>query len=420
MSRYTALNASTASHCYERPIEHQPVAHTDVAIVGAGVVGLTLACALRHSGLSVAIIETQKQDQVGDRDRAYAFSPMSARIFQQMGLWEQVGPYITHFQRVRMSDADYGKAVNFYPTDSPVDAVYYGAEHRVLVRALQGLANHIHRITTYYETTLADIQATATTTQLTLECDGQKQTLHTQLLVGADGARSKIRDYAGIRTSGWAYWQSCITTVLAPAKSHQNTAYEKFWPSGPFAILPIPGNRCQVVWTAPHEEAAAMLALPQDAFMAKLRHRYGDHMGELTMIKPPMMFPVRLMHSERYVQPGIALIGDSAHCCHPVGGQGLNMGIRDAAALARVLHAAHACQEPIGDLRVLKRYERWRRPENWLILAMTDLLNRMFSNQVWPLLWLRRSGLWIIEHTSPLKRMILRVMTGFFGQQPIV
>ncbi|MEO0739670.1 MAG: FAD-dependent hydroxylase [Cyanobacteria bacterium J06649_12] len=419
MSRQFALN-TTASHCHAKAIDQQQTARTDVAIIGAGVVGLTLACALRHSGLSVAVIEAQSQAKAAARERAYAFSPMSARIFQQMGLWEQVGPYITHFQRVRMSDAEYGKAVNFYPTDSPVDAVYYGAEHRVLIQALQGLATNIHRITAYYDTTLTDIQATATDTRLLLECDGERQTLHTKLLVGADGARSKIRDYAGIRTSGWAYWQSCITTVLAPAKSHQNTAYEKFWPSGPFAILPIPGNRCQVVWTAPHAEAEAMLALPEEAFMAKLRRRYGDGMGDLMMVKPPMMFPVRLMHSHRYVQPGIALIGDSAHCCHPVGGQGLNMGIRDAAALAKVLQAAHARQEPIGHIRVLKRYERWRRTENWLILAMTDLLNRLFSNRLLPLLWLRRTGFWVIEHVVPLKRVILRVMTGFFGRQPII
>ncbi len=381
--------------------------------------GLTLACALRHSGLSVAVIETQSQRQTAARDRAYAFSPMSARIFQQLGLWDQVGPYITHFQRVCMSDADYGKSVNFYPTDSPADAVYYGAEHGVLIKALQGLASNLHRIILYYETTLVDIQERPDAMHLALEQQGQHQTLCAQLVVGADGARSRIRDYAGIGTTGWAYWQSCITTVLAPAKSHQNTAYEKFWPSGPFAILPIPGNRCQVVWTAPHDEAKAMAALPEQEFMAELRRRYGNTMGDLKMLKPPMTFPVRLMQSQRYVQPRIALIGDAAHCCHPVGGQGLNMGIRDAAALARVLQAARARHESIGDMHVLRRYERWRRTENWLILAMTDLLNRVFSNRFWPLLWLRRAGFWVIEHTVPLKRMILRVMTGFFGRQPI-
>ncbi|MEM6253134.1 MAG: FAD-dependent hydroxylase [Cyanobacteria bacterium P01_D01_bin.156] len=411
------MNTSTAD--YLNTISSRTVTHTDVAIVGAGVVGLTLACALRHSGLSVVLIEAQSQAKTAARDRAYAFSPMSARIFQQLGLWDQVGPYITHFQRVCMSDGGYSKSVNFYPPDSPDDAVYYGAEHRVLIKALQGLAAHVPSITTRYETSLVDIQEHANAVELTLEHQGQLQGLHTQLLVGADGARSRIRDYAGIGTTGWAYWQSCITTVLAPAKSHQNTAYEKFWPSGPFAILPIPGNRCQVVWTAPHDEAKAIAALPEQEFMEELQRRYGNVMGELKMLKPPMTFPVRLMQSHRYVQQRIALVGDAAHCCHPVGGQGLNMGIRDAAALAKILQMAHNRHESIGSIRVLRRYERWRRTENWLILAMTDLLNRVFSNQFLPLLWLRRTGFWVIEHTVPLKRMILRVMTGFFGRQPI-
>ncbi|MGD1948823.1 MAG: FAD-dependent hydroxylase [Leptolyngbyaceae cyanobacterium] len=408
-----------ASSYLTQPPKNQQQSHTDIAIIGAGIVGLTLACALRNSGLTVTVIEAQSQAKAARRDRAYAFSPMSARVFQQLGLWDQVGPYITHFQRVRMSDADYGKAVNFYPTDSPAEAVYYGAEHRVLLRALQGLAANVRCVTPYYETTLVDIQTVPTGMQLTIERDGQRHTLHTQLLVGADGARSKIRAYAGIQTSGWAYGQSCITTVLAPTKSHQNTAYEKFWPSGPFAILPIPGNRCQVVWTAPHAEAKAMVELPEQAFMTELRQRYGDQMGDLEMLKPPMMFPVQLMQSHHYVRPGIALVGDAAHCCQPVGGQGLNMGIRDAAALAKTLQTAHTRKESIAAIRVLKRYERWRRTENWLILAMTDLLNRVFSNRILPLLWLRRGGFWMIEHTVPLKRVILRIMTGFFGRQPI-
>ena len=379
--------------------------HYDVVIVGGGVVGLTLACGLRNTNLRVAVIESQTAHKAASRPRAYAFSPVSAKILQGLGLWDEVGPQLTHFQQVLLSDADYRKALMFRPEDGRGDAVYFSAEHTVLMKALHGAVQSAQNIDYWCE---AEVQDAQSNTTLTVDCrvDGQingqasgqyeRHTFYTQLVVGADGARSGVRDRAKIRTFGWKYWQSCITAVLEPEHSHANTAYEKFWPRGPFAILPIPGNRCQVVWTAPHAEAEAMLALPEDAFMAKLRRRYGDGMGDLMMVKPPMMFPVRLMHSHRYVQPGIALIGDSAHCCHPVGGQGLNMGIRDAAALAKVLHAAHARQEPIGHIRVLKRYERWRRTENWLILAMTDLLNRLFSNRLLPLLWLRRTGFWVI------------------------
>ncbi|MEO1400337.1 MAG: FAD-dependent hydroxylase [Cyanobacteria bacterium J06635_1] len=403
------------------PAPLRPCAHDyDVAIVGGGIVGLTLACALRGSGITVAIIETQTPEQTTARPRAYAFSPMSAKIFQALGLWDQVGPNITHFQRVRMSDGDAQPVVNFETQDTPrPGAVYYGAEHPVLIKALQSGLQNSPEVDTWYQTTVLNVQPTDTGVKLTVEQDDERHTLIAQLLVGADGARSKIREQAGINTAGWQYWQSCITTVLQPEKSHQHTAYEKFWPSGPFAILPISGNRCQIVWTTPHEEAKEMLALPREAFMAELKHRYGSDMGDLTMLSEPLMFPVRLMQSRQYVKPRLALVGDAAHCCHPVGGQGLNMGIRDAAALASVLKQAYTQGENLGDLRVLKRYERWRRTENWVVLALTDTLNRAFSNQFWPLKTLRRLSFRMMTQVPLVRRLALRVMTGFFGKLPV-
>ncbi|MEL6137886.1 MAG: FAD-dependent hydroxylase [Cyanobacteria bacterium J06628_6] len=397
-----------------------PTTHYNLAIVGGGIVGLTLACALQRSGLTVAIIEAQTPKQTAARQRAYAFSPMSARIFRKLGIWEQVGPYITHFQRVRMSDADCPSVVNFRLSDTPHEAVYYGAEHPVLMRALQERVQDLPRVTGWYEAKLVNVRTTAEAVCLTVDADGQHVELTTDLLVGADGARSRVRDWAGIKTAGWQYWQSCVTTVLKPEKSHQDTAYEKFWPSGPFAILPLPGDRCQVVWTAPHDEAKAMMALPHEQFMAELKRRYGDDMGDVTMLTEPLMFPVRLMQSHQYVKSRLALIGDAAHCCHPVGGQGLNMGIRDAAALAEVLLAAQKRKEDLGSLRVLKRYERWRRTENWLILGLTDILNRSFSNQFWPLQTVRRLGFWIMNRVALLRKIALRVMTGFFGRTPFI
>lgn len=161
-----------------------------------------------------------------------------------------------------------------------------------------------------------------------------------------------------------------------------------------------------------------MMKLPKDEFMAELNRRYGDQMGHLTMLSEPLMFPVQLMQSRHYVQLRLALVGDAAHCCHPVGGQGLNMGIRDAAALAEVLITAHQRQEDLGSIAVLRRYERWRRRENWVILSLTDFLTRCFSNQFLPLVFLRRLGIWVLQHVSPLKRVALSLMTGRFGRVP--
>ena len=402
----------------------------DVVVVGGGIVGLTFACGLRESGLRVAVIETQTAEGAAERQRAYAFSPVSARILSELGLWDEVGPQLTHFAQVKLSDADYKKAITFRPEDGRSDAVYYSAQHFVLMRSLQSAVRAAKNIDYWCESQIVEtnvgrmsnhtelIVAQGNTAQENTDQNDTKMRFRTRLIVGADGARSMVRDRAEIETFGWKYWQSCITAVLAPEKPHQNTAYEKFWPSGPFAILPLPENRCQIVWTAPHEEAKAMIALPKEQFLAELKARYGDDMGELTLLTEPMMFPVQLMQSKAYVRPGIALIGDAAHCCHPVGGQGLNMGIRDATALAEILTKAAQTGEDLGNLAVLKRYERWRRTENWFTLSLTDFLNRSFSNRFLPLLLSRRAGIWLLDTITPLKRLILRLMTGFFGRLP--
>ena len=409
----------------DRPFEFAAsVRDYDVVVVGGGVVGLTLACGLRESSLRVAVIESQMAEAAANRERAYAFSPVSARILAGLGLWDEVGPRLTHFSRVKLSDANYSKALTFRPEDGRSDAVYYSAQHFVLMAALQAAVRAAENIDYWCESKVVeqinrrDLQQSFIGSDLLVEQGDRTLTFRTGLVVGADGARSVVRDRANIKTFGWKYWQSCITAVLEPEKSHQNTAYERFWPSGPFAVLPLPENRCQIVWTAPHEEAKAMLALPKEQFLAELQARYGDEMGGLRLLNEPMMFPVQLMQSKSYVRPGIALVGDAAHCCHPVGGQGLNMGIRDATALAEVILRAAVKGEDLGSLAVLKRYERWRRTENWFTLSLTDFLNRSFSNRFLPLLVARRAGIWVLDGVSPLKRLILRLMTGFFGKLP--
>ena len=415
------------------------VKHYDVAVVGGGIVGLVFACGLRDTGLRVAVVEAQTAAQTASRQRAYAFSPVSAKILEGLGLWESIRSQLTPFQCVKLSDADYQKAIVFRPEhgakESKQEAVYYSAEHTVLMAALQSAVMAADNIDYWCEAqVLAQSEMASMVVSsivgpscrdlgarkvvLTVEKEARRYELRTQLVVGADGARSEVRDRAQVETFGWKYWQSCITAVLEPEESHCNTAYEKFWPSGPFAILPLPNNRCQIVWTAPHAEAKALVALPKEQFLQALSARYGNQMGQLRLVNEPRMFPVQLMQSKQYVLPGMALVGDAAHCCHPVGGQGLNMGIRDATALAEIIQQAALAGEDLGSLKVLKRYERWRRTENWFTLSLTDFLNRSFSNHFLPLVIARRAGIWILETATPLKRLILRLMTGFFGKLP--
>ncbi|MFB2982687.1 FAD-dependent hydroxylase [Microseira sp. BLCC-F43] len=409
----------------------------DLAIVGGGIIGLTLACALKDSGLSILLIEAQAESAAVAKGRAYVISLLSGRIFAGIGVWDEILPQISTFGQISLSDADYDKVVYFEPQELGTNGLGYAAEHRVLLSALQNQLKNSKNVSFLCpaEVIRAEYQADGVEIELRLPQIGQGGSLdsppitndqlpitlsriRTRLLVGADGARSRIRQGAGIQTKGWHYWQSCVVATIKPEKSHNNVAYERFWPSGPMGVLPLPGNRCQVVWTAPHREAKALLELDEKQFLQKLAYHTGGLLGKLELIGSRYLFPVQLMQSDRYAQHRLALIGDAAHCCHPVAGQGMNLGIRDAAVLAQILTAAHQQGEDIGDIGVLWRYERWRKTENLTILGMTDFLDRMFSNNWLPMVVIRRFGLWILRHIAPVKIYVLQLMTGLRGRPP--
>lgn len=390
----------------------------DVAIVGAGIAGATLAAALKNSGLKVAIIEAQTQAAAASKQQVYAVSLLSSRIFQGIGVWDKILPKIATFTQIRLSDADRAGVVQFQPADLGTDALGYVGEHRAILPALQEFLSECPNITWLCPAEVASVDCQPDAVEIQLKLDGETRKVRSRLIVAADGARSPVRQAAGIRTRGWKYWQSCITTRIKPEKPHNNIAYERFWPSGPFAILPLPDNRCNIVWTAPHEEAKALFELDDEQFLAELTKRYGTQMGRLELEGKRLMFQVQLMQSERYVLPRLALIGDAAHCCHPVGGQGLNLGIRDAAALAQVLGDAHRQGLDIGTVPVLAGYERWRKLENLTILGFTDFLDRLFSNSWLPLVAIRRLGLWVLRNIGPVKVFALRLMTGMQGRTP--
>ena len=390
----------------------------DLAIAGGGIVGLTLACALKNSGLNVVLIEAKPDSVAATKGQAYAVSLLSTRIFKGIGIWSQILPQIATFRHIRLSDADYPGVVQFQPEDLGTDTLGYVAEHQALLTPLQEFLQECPHVKYLCPAEVVKTQYQANGVEIELKIGGESHKIRTRLIVAADGARSRIRNAAGIKTHGWQYWQSCIVAFVKPEKSHNDTAYERFWSSGPFAILPLPGNRCRIVWTAPHEEAKALVALDDQQFLAELSCRYGDQMGRLELEGDRFVFPVQLMQSDRYVLPRLALIGDAAHCCHPVGGQGLNMGIRDAAALAEVLQSAHNQGEDIGDLQILKRYESWRKQENLTILGFTDLLDRMFSNNWLPIVIIRRIGLWMLQKVRPVKTYALQLMTGLKGRTP--
>ncbi|NDJ20636.1 FAD-dependent hydroxylase [Nostoc sp. B(2019)] len=390
----------------------------DLVIVGGGIIGLTLAAALKDSGLRILLIEAKVASAAVAKGQAYAVHILSSLIYQGIGIWDRMLPQIAKYCHVRLSDADYSEVVEFATADIGTPELGYVAEHQTLLQPLQEFVQSCANVTYLCPAEVVNTQYQKDIVAIDIKIAEQLQTVKSKLLVAADGARSPIRQAAGIKTHGWKYWQSCIVAFVKPEKPHNNTAYERFWTSGPFAILPLPGNRCRIVWTAPHAEAQALCALNDEQFLAELSRRYGEQMGNLELLGDRFIFQVQLMQSDRYVLPRLALIGDAAHNCHPVGGQGLNLGIRDAAALAQVIQVAHNAGEDIGNIKVLKRYERWRKLENLTILGFTDLLDRMFSNNFLPLVVVRRMGLWLLRRVPVLKVFMLKLMIGLKGRTP--
>ncbi|MBD2595324.1 FAD-dependent hydroxylase [Nostoc spongiaeforme FACHB-130] len=415
-----ALTQFTQTISPQQPATDKRGYDYDLVIVGGGIVGLTLAAALKDSGLNILLIEAKVTSASVAKGQAYAVHLLSALIYQGIGVWDKILPYIAKYRHVRLSDADYPDVVEFDAADigrsSP--ELGYVAEHQALLQPLQEFVQKCPNVNYLCPAEVVNTQHQQDIVAIDIKISEQIYTVRSKLLVAADGSRSPIRQAAGIKTHGWKYWQSCIVAFVKPEKPHNDTAYERFWPSGPFAILPLPGNRCRIVWTAPHEEAKALCALDDEQFLAELSRRYGDHMGKLELLGDRFVFQVQLMQSDRYVLPRLALVGDAAHNCHPVGGQGLNLGIRDAAALAQVIQTAHKKGEDIGKIQVLKRYERWRKLENLTILGFTDLLDRMFSNQILPLVAVRRLGLWLMQRVPVLKVFALKLMIGLKGRSP--
>lgn len=397
----------------------------DLAIVGGGIVGATLACALKDSGLKLAIIESQPLSTAAAKRQAYNLSITSGRILDRIGVWEQILPQVTTYRQISLCDGKYPRIVEFSPEDLAVtgtmptakEGLGYVGEHCVLLTAMQEFLEKCSHVTWFSPAEVVEVNYKSDRAQIKIQKEpGETLTIQSPLVVGADGAKSRMRQSAEIDTKGWKYWQSCVAMTVKTEKPHHNIAFERFWPSGPMGVLPLPGNRVQVVWTAPHEEARTLQKLDAKEFLTKLEERTGGLLGKLELLSDRYLFPVQLMQSDRYARPRLALVGDAAHCCHPVGGQGLNMGIRDAAALAQVLTTASEQGEDLGGIEILKRYEKWRKKENLLILGVTDFLDRMFSASWLPLVKIRRLGLWGLGTIPLLKCIALRVMTGLFGR----
>ncbi|MDS3860769.1 FAD-dependent hydroxylase [Thermosynechococcaceae cyanobacterium BACA0444] len=399
------------------PENLSPAQAYDLVIVGGGIVGLTVASFFRNQALTVAVVESQTQSQAAAKQQAYALHLCSQKILTGLGIWSDLQLQLQPFTEVKLSDGDYPYVVHYQARDIGMETVGYVAQHGPFLSVLQRAINqapNIHYLCPYV---VQGITPQSHATRLSLSnSTGESLTLEARLVIAADGSQSSLRQQVGITQQGWPYPQNCVVATLEFSQTQTPIAYERFWPTGPLGVLPLSPRRYRIVWTLPAPQADIVVNMTDGEFCQALQPHLDPAMGEFQTLGPRFQFPTRLRQSQAYVQSRFALVGDAAHTCHPVGGQGLNLGIRDAAALAQVILQAWEQEEDIGAISVLKRYQRWRLWQNWLTLGFTDILNRLFSNQAWGIVQLRRLILHGLGRVALFRYLSLRFMAGLWGQ----
>jgi 2-octaprenyl-6-methoxyphenol hydroxylase len=402
----------------------------DVILSGGGLVGQTLALALDQAGVPVAVIDASKPaDTLAPAfdGRAFAIAFASYRMWRALGLGdylddvaqpiEQImvtdgrlgdglrkgGPSLLHlhFDRAEMKDHDepLGLMLEARHVRMALDA---GVKKRDSIRMIQPMSvNAIERDPAGVTVTLAN---------------GER--LRAPLLVGTDGRRSFVRGAVGIRTIGWDYPVTAIVATIAHEEPHGAVAHEFFLPNGPFAILPLKGNRSNIVWAEPRAAAEALLKMSEPDFLAELRLRFGDFLGELSLEGPRFGYPLSLQLAERMIDARVCLAGDSAHGIHPLAGQGLNLGLKDCAALAECIADGVGLGLDPGDVSILERYQRWRRFDNVSMALGMEFFDKLFSNDIRPLAAARRMGLAAVNAVGPARRFFMKYAGGGAGDLP--
>lgn len=394
---------------------------SDVIIIGGGLVGMTLALALDAHGLAVDVVDSARLAdtlQPGFDGRASAIASSSARMFEAIGLWDDLSADGCAINEIRVTDGLSPLSLHFDSANGEGGPLGYMFENRRLRTVLLEKGSAAAGVRIHAPARYTDVRREQGIATVRLD-DGTE--LRAPLVVAADGRRSPLRDAAGIRIARWQYDAAAIVTMIEHQHSHGSIAFELFYPTGPFAILPMqPGTRSAIVWTVERDAAAAYLGLPERALAAEIGKRMGDFLGDVRLIAPASTYPLGFHHAERYVADRFALIGDAAHGIHPIAGQGLNLGLRDVAAMAQVLVEAARLGLDLGDAQVLARYERWRRLDNDMVAGVTDLLTRLFGLPGRPAAAIRRLGLAAVDRIGPLKRRFMAEARGETGDLPLL
>jgi 2-octaprenyl-6-methoxyphenol hydroxylase len=391
----------------------------DVVINGGGMVGGTLACLLANAGFRIALIdrETPSTRLAPEYDgRASAIALGSQRVLKGAGLWDALEEVASPILDIRVSDQDSPLSLHYdHAALDDCPSLGYMIENRHFRVALAGTIEKRETLQVLSPDQIVSMDRPAHQVQLTLESG---KSLTAKMVIGADGRVSLIRKMAKIAVTRHDYAQSGIVCTVEHEFSHEQTAYERFLASGPFAILPLQGNRSSIVWAERTDLADKIMALSDNDFQVELRQRFGDFLGALKPCGPRWCYPLSLQFTNQCIDHRLVLAGDASHAMHPLAGQGLNMGLRDVAALFEVLDDARKLGLDFGTHTVLDRYQRWRRFDNTLMLGATHGINSLFSNDVEPLRLARTFGLAAVDNVPRLKRYFMKQAMGLNGELP--
>lgn len=395
---------------------------SDILIVGGGLSGLPLALACAQGGLSVTVVDVldpATATDAGFDGRVSAIALASCRMLGRLGITAHLEGQMQPINDIMVSDGRVREGasplfLHFDHKEIGHEPLGNLIENRHLRIAMQKAveAEPLIRLIAPQSVKKVDYGARMEAVL------GDGSTVAARLCFAADGRGSPTREAAGIRTVGWDYGQTGIVCTVEHELPHEGVAQEYFLPGGPFAILPMVGNRSSLVWTEKTADAKAILALDDAAFAAEMRARFGDYLGRCAPVGPRWSYPLTLQLARDYVRPRLALIGDAAHGIHPIAGQGLNLGLRDVAAAAEVVVDAARLGLDIGALDVLERYQRWRRFDNVALSLLMDGLNRLFSNDIGPVRLARDLGLGIVQQIGPARRFFMRHAGGVVGDLP--
>jgi 2-octaprenyl-6-methoxyphenol hydroxylase len=395
----------------------------DVLIVGGGIAGCSLAIALDEVGFAVAIVDrVDPSMQTGNTfdGRASAIAGASQKMLGKIGFWPLLKQQFAPILDIRVSDGESRLFLHYDHEEINEGPLGFMVENRHLRQAAFSRLKNTANVTYIAPVIVNSIIRTSSSVEAILS-DGRK--ILAEIIVGADGRRSQVRESANINVTKWPYQQTGIVLTVDHEFPHYNVANEHFLPAGPFAILPLPDrglgqNRSSIVWTEKDTSAQRILNLPDAGFATEFSHRFGNFLGQTTFVGPRWSYPLCLHYVTTSIAERLVLIGDAAHGMHPIAGQGLNMGLRDVAALAEILTNARRLGLDIGSKRVLDDYQKWRRFDNSLMLAMTDALNRLFSNTNPPIKLARDIGLAMVNKSGPLKLFFMKHAMGAVGNRP--